>query len=141
MGEAGGFGVCVCMCIPRFSEVGRGDKADYDCRDGKDEAMQKKSMLPLQVYLSSASSLSASRWRMIDPSALSPWKVVEWGWRQLTGFLVGWEGSLSSTTLREQQLVLVDNLKVCLGECGGFGSRVNGADLGRREQSRAESIG
>ncbi|KAL1973057.1 hypothetical protein VTN31DRAFT_6599 [Thermomyces dupontii] len=76
-----------------------------------DEAMQKRSMLPLQVYLSSASSLSASRWRMIDPSALSPWKVVEWGWRQLTGFLVGWEGSLSSTTLREQQLVLVDNLK------------------------------
>lgn len=84
----------------------------------KDEAMQKRSMLPLQVYLSSASSLGASRWRMIDPSALSPWKVVEWGWRQLTGFLVGWEGSLSSTTVREQQLVLVDNLKVCLGESG-----------------------
>ncbi|KAL1969755.1 hypothetical protein VTN77DRAFT_8308 [Rasamsonia byssochlamydoides] len=76
-----------------------------------DEAIQKRSMVPVQLYKSSSASLSTSRWRVIDPGALSPWSVMNWSLRQLKGFLVGSENAAASPKLQVQKLVLVDNLK------------------------------
>ncbi|KAJ5159641.1 uncharacterized protein N7482_006645 [Penicillium canariense] len=74
------------------------------------EAMHKHTMIPLPVYKASGSSLQKSQWRLIDPSALSPWNVMSWGARQLKGFIVGSEGE-SAPQLRVQELVLVENLQ------------------------------
>ncbi|CRG83675.1 putative protein C1604,18c [Talaromyces islandicus] len=69
------------------------------------EAIQKRSMVPQEVYKSSSFSLRTSRWR-IDPGVLSPWNVMNWGLKQLKGMVAG-----STTTLRVQTLVLVENLQ------------------------------
>jgi len=73
-------------------------------------------MVPLPLYRSSGASLKArGGWRIIDPGVLSPWNVMSWGLRQLKGIVVGWDSNLeTSPRLQVQELVLVENLKVCL---------------------------
>lgn len=70
-------------------------------------------MVPLQLYKSSAASLQARQWRLIDPGALSPWNVMSWGLKQLKGIVVGSDSMEASPRLQVQELVLVENLKVC----------------------------
>jgi charged multivesicular body protein 7 len=77
-----------------------------------DEAMRKRSMIPLAVYKTTAGLLQRSQWRVIDPGVLSPWNVMSWGVRQLKGFVVGAESD-SAPSLQMQELVLVENLQVC----------------------------
>lgn len=79
----------------------------------QDEAIQKRSMVPLQLYKSSSYSLNGSRLRVIDSGALNPWNVMNWSLRQLKGLLVGPNNAGTSPKLQVQKLVLVDNLKVC----------------------------
>ncbi|KAH8696708.1 putative vacuolar sorting protein SNF7 family protein [Talaromyces proteolyticus] len=74
-----------------------------------DEAVQKRRMIPLELYKSSAFSLKTSRWRVVDPGILSPWNVMNWSLRQLKGLVVGTEGT--GATLDVQRLVLVENLE------------------------------
>ncbi|EEA29054.1 hypothetical protein TMatcc_002582 [Talaromyces marneffei ATCC 18224] len=74
-----------------------------------DEAIQKRNIVPLEVYRSSNFSLSTSRWRALDLGVLSPWNVMNWSLRQLKGLVVGMDNG--SRKLRSQTLVLVDNLK------------------------------
>ncbi|KUL83599.1 hypothetical protein ZTR_11287 [Talaromyces verruculosus] len=74
-----------------------------------DEAIQKRNMVPLEVYKSNNFSLSTSRWRVLDPGVLSPWNVMNWSLRQLKGLVVGTDNG--SGKIRTQTLVLVDNLK------------------------------
>lgn len=76
----------------------------------QDEAIQKRHMVPLEVYKSNNFSLSTSRWRVLDPGLLSPWNVMNWSLRQLKGLVVGTDNG--SGKIRTQTLVLVDNLKV-----------------------------
>lgn len=78
----------------------------------QDEAIQKQSMIPLQLYTSSASSLNSSRWTVIDPGSLSPWSVMSWSLKQLKGFIIGSEDGISTMNIQVQKLVLIDNLKV-----------------------------
>ncbi|OGE55707.1 hypothetical protein PENARI_c004G10046 [Penicillium arizonense] len=75
-----------------------------------DEAMRKRSMIPLPVYKTTAGLLQKSQWRVIDPGVLSPWNVMSWGVRQLKGFVVGSESD-SAPKLQVQELVLVENLQ------------------------------
>ncbi|KAJ5990372.1 hypothetical protein N7499_010884 [Penicillium canescens] len=75
-----------------------------------DEAMRKRSMIPLPVYKTTAGLLQKSQWRVIDPGVLSPWNVMSWGVRQLKGFVVGLESD-SAPKLQVQELVLVENLQ------------------------------
>ena len=74
------------------------------------EAIQKQSMVPLQLYKTGTVSLRKSQWSLIDPGVLSPWRVMSWGMQQLRGFVVG-SDSLASPRLQVQELVLVENLK------------------------------
>jgi hypothetical protein len=74
--------------------------------------MQKRNMVPLPIYKTDAGCLKKSQWRIIDPSALSPWNVMNWGVRQLKGVVIG--SDESSPKLQVQELVLVENLKVRL---------------------------
>lgn len=76
-----------------------------------DEAMRKRSMIPLPVYKTTAGLLQKSQWRVIDSGVLSPWNVMSWGVRQLKGFVVGSESD-SAPKLQVQELVLVENLQV-----------------------------
>jgi hypothetical protein len=78
----------------------------------QNEAMQKRNMVPLPIYKTDAGCLKKSQWRIIDPSALSPWNVMSWGVRQLKGVVIG--SDESSPKLQVQELVLVENLKVRL---------------------------
>ncbi|CAI7630970.1 hypothetical protein N7533_003984 [Penicillium manginii] len=73
------------------------------------EAMQKRNMVPLPIYKTDPGCLKKSQWRIIDPSALSPWNVMSWGVRQLKGVVIG--SDESSPKLQVQELVLVENLK------------------------------
>jgi hypothetical protein len=77
--------------------------------------MRKHTMIPLQVYKTSGASLQKAQWRLIDPGALSPWNVMSWGVRQLKGFVVGSDGE-SAPKLQVQELVLVENLQVCISD-------------------------
>ncbi|KAJ5083549.1 hypothetical protein N7456_012976 [Penicillium angulare] len=74
-----------------------------------DEAMRKRTMVPLPVYKTTPGSLRKTEWRLVDPAALSPWNVMSWGARQLKGLVIG--DSDSSPKLQTQELVLVDNLQ------------------------------
>ncbi|KAJ5993259.1 hypothetical protein N7451_008983 [Penicillium sp. IBT 35674x] len=74
-----------------------------------DEAMRKRTMIPLSVYKTTPGCLRKSQWRLIDPAALSPWNVMSWGVRQLKGFVIG-EGE-SAPKIQVQELVLVENLE------------------------------
>jgi charged multivesicular body protein 7 len=76
--------------------------------------MRKQSMVPMPVYKTDAASLSKSSWRVIDSSSFNPRNAMSWGLRQLKGLLIGPENASSSVRLKVQQLVLVENLKVCL---------------------------
>jgi charged multivesicular body protein 7 len=67
-------------------------------------------MVPLELYRSNTFSLTISRWRVLDPEVLSPWNVMNWGFTQLKGLVVGTD----TAKLHTQKLVLVDNLKVCM---------------------------
>jgi hypothetical protein len=78
----------------------------------QNEAMQKRNMVPLPIYKTDPGCLKKSQWRIIDPSALSPWNVMSWGVRQLKGVVIG--SDESSPKLQVQELVLVENLKVRL---------------------------
>lgn len=109
MGQASGFGER--FCKNKFF-------CHFDCEVGsltmlyvQDEAIQKRNMVPLEIYKSNNFSLSTSRWRVLDPGVLSPWNVMNWSLRQLKGLVVGTDNG--SAKLRTQTLVLVDNLKVC----------------------------
>ncbi|OKL57694.1 hypothetical protein UA08_06970 [Talaromyces atroroseus] len=84
-----------------------------------DEAIQKRKMVPLGLYSSNNFSLTTSRWRVLDPGALSPWNVMNWGFRQLKGLVVGTD----TTKLRTQKLVLVDNLKEAAKQVVSLGTR------------------
>ncbi|OQD91072.1 hypothetical protein PENANT_c001G02604 [Penicillium antarcticum] len=75
-----------------------------------DEAIRKRTMIPLAVYMATAGLLQKSQWRVIDPGVLSPWNVMSWGVRQLKGFVVGSESD-SAPRLQAQELVLVENLQ------------------------------
>jgi charged multivesicular body protein 7 len=77
--------------------------------------MRKHTMIPLPLYKTSGASLQKAQWRLIDPGALSPWNVMSWGVRQLKGFVVGSDGE-SAPKLQVQQLVLVENLQVCISD-------------------------
>lgn len=68
-------------------------------------------MVPVQLFKTSAISLQRSQWGLIDPGALSPWRVMSWGMRQLRGFVVG-SDTETAPRLQVQELVLVENLKV-----------------------------
>lgn len=71
-------------------------------------------MVPLQAYKSSGAVLEKPRWNLVDPAALSPWNVMSWGLKQLKGAVLG--SDMEATPgLQSQELVLVENLKVCLG--------------------------
>ncbi|RMJ22610.1 Snf7 family [Aspergillus sp. HF37] len=48
-----------------------------------DEAIQKRTMVPLQLYKTNAISLQKSQWGLIDPGVLSPWRVMSWGVQEL----------------------------------------------------------
>lgn len=74
-------------------------------------------MVPLQLYKANAISLQKSQWSLINPGALSPWRVMSWGMKQLRGFVVGSDGLDSAPKLQVQELVLVDNLKVWVNVC------------------------
>ncbi|EYE96526.1 putative vacuolar sorting protein SNF7 family protein [Aspergillus ruber CBS 135680] len=74
-----------------------------------DEAVEKRTMVPLQVYRTSGASLRKKGW--IDPGTLSPWNVMSWGMKQLRGIVVGSDGLDSAAPLRGQELVLVENLQ------------------------------
>ncbi|KAJ5568152.1 hypothetical protein N7450_010638 [Penicillium hetheringtonii] len=73
------------------------------------EAMQKRTMVPLPVYKSDPACLRKSQWRIVDPGALSPWNVMSWGLRQLKGVVIG--SDESAPKVQVQELVLVENLK------------------------------
>ncbi|KAJ5102158.1 hypothetical protein NUU61_004380 [Penicillium alfredii] len=109
-----------------------------------DEAMRKRSMVPLPVYKSSAGSLQKSQWRVIDPGALSPWNVMSWGIRQLKGFVVGSEAGESAPRLQIQELVLVGNLQVWISfrarEQGHFSSGYSSSDHLRALQQEAADL-
>ncbi|KAJ6096129.1 hypothetical protein N7486_006875 [Penicillium sp. IBT 16267x] len=74
-----------------------------------DEAMRKRTMVPLPVYKTTPGCLRKNQWRLIDSATLSPWNVMSWGVRQLKGFVIG-EGE-SAPKLQVQELVLVENLE------------------------------
>lgn len=96
----------------------------------QDEAIQKRSMVPLQLYKSSGASLQKKQWRLVDPAALSPWNVMSWGVRQLKGIVIGSDNFESSPQLQVQELVLVENLKVCLMHFQTFCNTRAYADMG-----------
>jgi charged multivesicular body protein 7 len=83
----------------------------------QDEAIQKRTMVPLHLYRSSAASLYRSQWRVIDPGALSPLRMMAWGIRQLKGLVIGPDNPESLVRLQVLELVLVDNVKVCSVTC------------------------
>uniref|UniRef100_A0A093VFX8 Vacuolar-sorting protein SNF7 n=1 Tax=Talaromyces marneffei PM1 TaxID=1077442 RepID=A0A093VFX8_TALMA len=91
-----------------------------------DEAIQKRNIVPLEVYRSSNFSLSTSRWRALDLGVLSPWNVMNWSLRQLKGLVVGMDNG--SRKLRSQTLVLVDNLKTIKFHTGNDKSPVTPED-------------
>ncbi|KAJ5894692.1 hypothetical protein N7495_006383 [Penicillium taxi] len=74
-----------------------------------EEAMKKHSMVPLPIFMTTAGSLRKSQWRLIDPGALSPLNIINWGFRQLKGFVIG--ESDTSPKLQVQELVLGQNLE------------------------------
>ncbi|EPS32839.1 hypothetical protein PDE_07800 [Penicillium oxalicum 114-2] len=75
-----------------------------------DEAMRKRTMIPLPLYKTSGSSLQKAQWKLIDPGALSPWSVMSWGVRQLKGIVIGTDGE-TAPKMQVQELVLVENLQ------------------------------
>ena len=82
------------------------------CLSLQDEAIQKRIMIPLQLYKTSAGSLRGRQWGIIDPASLSPWNIMSWGMKQLRGFVAGTDTLDSLSQLPAQELVLVQNLKV-----------------------------
>ena len=92
--------------------------------------MRKHTMIPLPVYKTSGVSLQKAQWRLIDPGALSPWNVMNWGVRQLKGFLVGSDGEFAPK-LQVQELLLVENLQVCISD-GALLKRVMISDINFR---------
>ncbi|KAE8355250.1 Snf7-domain-containing protein [Aspergillus coremiiformis] len=79
-----------------------------------EEAMQNRTIVPLQVYKVNPASLLKPQWRLIDPGVLNPWNVMSWGLKQLKGVVVGTDHS--SPGLQAQEWVLVENLKEAAGE-------------------------
>ncbi|PLN79127.1 SNF7 family protein [Aspergillus taichungensis] len=74
------------------------------------DAIDHRTMVPLQAYKSSGAVLEKPRWNLVDPAALSPWNVMSWGLRQLKGAVLG--SDMEATPgLQSQELVLVENLK------------------------------
>lgn len=78
----------------------------------QDEAVQKHTMIPLQLYKTSAGSLRRRQWSIIDPASLSPWNIMSWGLKQLRGFVIGSDTLDNLPQLQVQELVLVENLEV-----------------------------
>lgn len=72
-------------------------------------------MIPLQTFLTSPDSIFKKRW--VELPALSPLNVVNWGFRQLRGFMGSEDESNigASAKLDVKNLVLVDNVKVSRG--------------------------
>ncbi|KAF7621300.1 hypothetical protein AFLA_011603 [Aspergillus flavus NRRL3357] len=78
-----------------------------------EEAMQNRTIVPLQVYRVNPAILQKPQWRLIDPGVLNPWNVMSWGLKQLKGVVVGTDDS--SPVLQGQEWVLVENLKEAAG--------------------------
>ncbi|KAL5336406.1 Snf7-domain-containing protein [Aspergillus crustosus] len=74
-----------------------------------EDAIWNRSMIPLQLYNTSATSLRKPQWGLIDTTAISPWRVMAWGLKQIRGVVVGSGSDLPR--LQAQQLVLVENLQ------------------------------
>ncbi|KAL3474004.1 Snf7-domain-containing protein [Aspergillus californicus] len=74
-----------------------------------EDAIWNRTMIPIQLYQASSTSLRKPQWGLIDTTALSPWNVMAWGVKQLRGVVVG-SGS-DIPRLQAQELVLVENLK------------------------------
>lgn len=72
--------------------------------------MAKRIMIPLPVYKTDPGCLRKNQWKLINPSALSPWNVMSWGARQLKGMVVG--SDESAPKIQVQELVLVENVQV-----------------------------
>ncbi|KAE8415585.1 Snf7-domain-containing protein [Aspergillus pseudocaelatus] len=86
-----------------------------------EEAMQNRTIVPLQVYRVNPAILQKPQWRLIDPGVLYPWNVMSWGLKQLKGVVVGTDES--SPGLQGQEWILVENLKEA---AGGIVKRVMG---------------
>ncbi|KAE8346375.1 hypothetical protein BDV24DRAFT_80598 [Aspergillus arachidicola] len=78
-----------------------------------EEAMQNRTIVPLQMYRVNPAILQKPQWRLIDPGVLNPWNVMSWGLKQLKGVVVGTDES--SPGLQGQEWVLVENLKEAAG--------------------------
>ncbi|GAB1210431.1 hypothetical protein APSETT445_009223 [Aspergillus pseudonomiae] len=78
-----------------------------------EEAMQNRTIVPLQVYRVNPAILQKPQWRLIDPGVLNPWNVMSWGLKQLKGVVVGTDES--SPGLQGQEWILVENLKEAAG--------------------------
>ncbi|OJI99340.1 hypothetical protein ASPVEDRAFT_124325 [Aspergillus versicolor CBS 583.65] len=74
-----------------------------------EDAVWNRTMVPVQLYKASGTSLRKPQWGLIDTTALSPWNVMTWGLKQIKGFVVG-SGS-DGPRLQPQVLVLVGNLQ------------------------------
>lgn len=70
-------------------------------------------MVPLLVYKTSTAKLNQNNWQAIGLSSLNPQNIVGWGFRQLKGILLGQEDASSSNQVKVQELVFVENVKVC----------------------------
>ncbi|PTU17258.1 hypothetical protein P175DRAFT_0446240 [Aspergillus ochraceoroseus IBT 24754] len=75
-----------------------------------EDATWNRSMVPVQLYKASGTSLRKPQWGIIDTSALSPWTVMSWGLKQLKGVMIG-SGSDHGPRVQAQELVLVQNLQ------------------------------
>ncbi|KAL4931943.1 putative vacuolar sorting protein SNF7 family protein [Aspergillus undulatus] len=106
-----------------------------------EDAMWKRTVVPVQLYKSSAASLRRPQWGLIDTTALSPWNVMTWGLKQIRDVVVG-SGS-EGPKLHSQELVLVKNLQ----EAGeklikqALGSNPSRTDLVYSKESFVESFG
>ncbi|BCS19827.1 putative vacuolar sorting protein SNF7 family protein [Aspergillus puulaauensis] len=106
-----------------------------------EDAVWNRTMVPVQLYNASATSLRKPQWGLIDTTALSPWNVMTWGLKQIKGVVVG-SGS-DGPRLQPQVLVLVGNLqeageKVVKQAMGASPSR---ADLVYSKESFMEKFG
>ncbi|KAL4871131.1 hypothetical protein BDV12DRAFT_38051 [Aspergillus spectabilis] len=74
-----------------------------------EDAIRNRTMIPLQLYNASATSLRKPQWGLIDTTALSPWNFIAWGLKQIRGVVVRSGSDLPR--LQAQELVLVGNLQ------------------------------
>ncbi|KAL4971475.1 Snf7-domain-containing protein [Aspergillus desertorum] len=74
-----------------------------------EDAVWRRTMVPVQLYKASAASLRKPQWGLVDTTALNPWNLMTWGLKQIRGVVAG-SGS-DAPRLQTQELVLVGNLQ------------------------------